>query len=434
MFEPLNILVLHRLGNPAMVAEFLKEHVFALRTAFPEHNYIYHDTNLPVPGYLKDAHFDAILLDVTLLCARWSSPRVFAKVLEDYDFVRQSSAAKIAFPQDEYDCNELLDDWMMRWAVDVVFSVISSDWDVLYPKFHRAGEIRLGFTGYVDEALLKMVPRPFADRTIDIGYRARKLPPYFGRLGEVKWTIGRDVERLARQAGLQADIVLGEQGTLLGRAWRDFLNNSKFTLGSNSGSSMLDPRGDIQRCVRAYLRRSPNAGFDEVESKCFSGLDGKHSFTAISPRVLEAAVLESCQVLVEGEYSGIIRPWEDYIPIKPDASDFPEVLKAMTDRSLVSRLVSNCRQTILECKEVRQHNQSADVIACIRRVAEEKRPGSNADTVKRIAQRYESEMTARYRSYWKKVAMRQRVIRKIDAYPLLSRIARGALAAIRRFQ
>jgi hypothetical protein len=80
------------------------------------------------------------------------------------------------------------------------------------------------------------------------------------------------------------------------------------------------------------LRVTPDAPFEEVEKNCFPGLDGKYNFTAISPRVLEAAMLGSAQILVDGEYSGIVKPGEHFIPIRPDASNFPEVLDAMADR------------------------------------------------------------------------------------------------------
>lgn len=432
MAERLNILVLHRLGDPSRHLEFLREHVYALQTSHPEHTYVYHDVSLPVPGYIKEAPFEAIILDVTLLCARWDSSRFFDRVMQDCDFVRESRAVKLAFPQDEYDCNEILDEWMVDWDVDIVFSVIASNWDVLYPQFHRRGRIELGFTGYVDDALLELDPRPFAERSIDVGYRARKLLPYFGRIGQIKWTIGRDVERLAQAAGLRTDIRLGESGTLFGRAWRDFLNDSKFTLGANSGSSMLDPRGEIQERVRKYVLDHPNASFTEVEHECFPGVDMKYQFTAISPRVLEAGVLGSCQVLVEGDYSGIVKPWEHYIPIKPDASDFDRVLAAMQDAELVDRLIHNCRQTILERTELRQSHQSNTVIDAIRAVAQEKRPTRDPAAVRRAADRYAREMPSRYRWHWRRTAAMHNVIRRIEASPLLMRVARKTIAAIRR--
>lgn len=429
--DKLNILVLHRLGNPKFVAHFLRQHVFALKNCLPEHNYIYHDTTLPLPGYVRDTHFDAIILDVTFLCVRWLPVAVFAGIKEEYDFVKHSDSTKIAFPQDEYDCSELLDGWMCEWGIDVVFSVISSHWDVLYPQYNRVGSIKLGYTGYVDETLLSTEQKPFSRRSVDIGYRARKLPPYFGRIGETKWTIGRDVDRHGKRAGLSTDIVLGEQGTLYGRAWIEFIANSKFMLGSNSGSSLLDPRGDIQQRVREYLGKRPEARFEEVEEWCFKGLDQQYSFTAISPRVLEAALLSSCQILVEGEYSGIVQPWEHYIPVRSDASDFPQVLHAMRDQHLVDRLIRNCREAILDTEGLRYRHTARTVTELISTHNVRKRAKSSFDAVGKIAQRYEQEMPKKYADHWRRQAFRGKLVRVLDRSPAVSRMIRSAWSRVR---
>src|SRR5690606_18607955 len=142
------------------VPAFLRGHVFFLRHHFPEHHYIYHDVHLPLPQFVKETVFDAIILDVTLLCMRWAPDQVRCKILSEYDFVKSSPAVKIALPQDEYDSHRVLDDWMCEWNVDVVVSVISSHWEVLYPRFYQKGEILLGYTAYVDDGLLGARPKP----------------------------------------------------------------------------------------------------------------------------------------------------------------------------------------------------------------------------------------------------------------------------------
>lgn len=429
--DKLNILVLHRLGNPDLAPNFLRHHVFSLRRNFPDNNYIYHDISLPLPHFVRDTKFDAIILDVTFLCARWLPTAVFTSIKNEYDFVKYSDTVKIAFPQDEYDCNEILDDWIFDWSVDVVFSVISSCWDILYPKYHKAGCIKLGYTGYVDETLLSFECKPFADRSIDIGYRARRLPPYFGRIGETKWTIGRDVELYGKKIGLNTDISLGDQGTLYGNAWLDFINNCKFTLGANSGSSLLDPRGDIQQQVRVYLKNHPTASFEEVEEQCFKGLDQQYSFTAISPRILEAALLSSCQILVEGEYSGIIQPWEHYIPIRSDASNCSEVFAAMRDQGLVDRLIKNCKEVILDSKDLRYKNMASQIIETIVALKIKKRVTSNCANVEKAVKRYECDMAKKYASYWRHQSLRNKLVRIIDHSPIVSRTIRSVRSMVR---
>lgn len=361
----LKVLVLHNLGNPAAAPAFLSNHLWALRNSCPEHHYVYHDIGVDSPGGLGGIDFDAVILDVTLLWARWAEDNRLERIKRDYQFIKDLPAVKIALPQDEYDCNEILDDWLCEWNVDLVFSVIDGNWDVLYPKYSKIGTIRLAYTGYIDDSLLRVRPVPWNDRPIEIGYRARKLPPYFGSLGETKWRIGLEVKRLADRAGVVTDIVVGDGGALLGDSWLKFINECRFSLGANSGSSLLDPVGAIQRSVRAYMAEHPRAPFDEVERNCFPGLDRIHEFTAISPRVLEAGMLESCQILVEGNYSGILKPWEHYIPIKPDASDFDTVLRAMRDRALCAELVANCKTTLLDFKGLRYESYARSIIDAV---------------------------------------------------------------------
>ena len=431
--DKLNILVLHSLGDARAVPFFLTHHVFILQRSCPGHNYLYHDTALPLPDYIKDTPFDLIVLDVTLLCGRWSAPKAFERLKAAYSFVKDSSAVKMAFPQDEYDCHELLDEWMCEWRIDVVYSVIAEHRELLYPKYHKAGEIRLGYTGYIDEVLIGVKPKPFNIRSIDVGYRARKLLPYFGRVGETKWTIGRDFAKRAENVGLVTDIVIGEQGTLLGEAWLDFIGDSKFTLGSNSGSSLLDPRGKIQHDVRAYVTAHPEASFEEVEAACFRGLDSLHEFTAISPRVMEAALLNSCQILVQGRYSGVIEPWEHYIPIKSDASDFERVLEAMQDHPSVEKMISRCRSAILDTAELRCQNRARQVIDTAIGLISKKNVRSSVDDVHHVIQRYKIDVTTeRYELVWRQRRLRQKVVRVLNTSPVLLRLARFAYSYVNR--
>jgi hypothetical protein len=224
----------------------------------PENNYLYHDIGLPLPEYIKRTEFDLILLDVTFLASRWLPQKIFLKLKEDYSFIKDSNSVKVAFPQDEYDHSEILDDWMVDWGIDIVYSVISDNWNILYPKFHKIGCIKLAYTGYIDSSLIDFPRKPFNFRTIDLGYRARELLPYFGRIGTVKSSIAKEVlEKVSHLTKLNVDIAVGEKATFHGVAWLEFINNSKFTLGSNSGSSLLDPQGEIQKKgQKVFVRKS----------------------------------------------------------------------------------------------------------------------------------------------------------------------------------
>ncbi|MFP6899964.1 MAG: hypothetical protein VCA36_03410, partial [Opitutales bacterium] len=365
----MNILTLHRLGNPAKANRSLRKQTFFLRDHCPEHNFVYHEVSLPFPDYLKEVRFHAIVLDTTFMGERCFDPALLRRRKRDYAFVKDSGAVLLAFPQDDYDCHEITDQWMCEWGVDLLFPVIPDRWDLLYPRYHKQGEIRLWYTGFVDDALLDYPATPFSERPIDIGYRAKKLFPIRGRVGETKWRIGRDVKIKAARKDLRISIELFHDATgfLKGDAWLDFINDCKFTLGSNSGSSLLDPVGDIARSIRRYLAKRPSASFEEVEEHCFESLDGlQGDFTAVSPRVLEASLLRSAQILVVGDYSGLIRPWEHYLPIKPDASDFESVYEAMSDIGEIERMIERCHEAVADCQNLRYSSKAREILDLVR--------------------------------------------------------------------
>lgn len=431
--DVLNILVLHSLGDEEETPFFLKHQVYMLQKYHPENNYLYHDIALPLPKYVEETNFDLILLDVTLLCVRWSPKKVLDKLKDDYKFIKYSNAVKVAFPQDEYDCSQILDDWMVEWNVDIVYSVISNNWDVLYPKYHKVGCIKLAYTGYIDESLIDWVKKPFDSRKIDIGYRARNLLPYFGRIGEIKSTIAFDLlGKVSASENLNLDIAVGDKATLHGVDWLEFINNSKFTLGSNSGSSLLDPRGEIQRRVRGFLLSHPGATFEEVEKSCFPLEDGRYQFTAISPRVMEAAMLNSCQILVEGSYSGLIDPWKNYIPIKADASNWDEVYLAMKDHSYVQAMINETRSRILDTKELRAKVKSQKILSDASLFHAKKNVSSSAEVVCKVIEKYKSEINqSMYNRIWFKRRVRRRIIASLNDFPRLQIIARKIYNKIR---
>jgi hypothetical protein len=224
---------------------------------------------------------------------------------------------------------------------------------------------------------------------------------------------------------LKVDIELGDQGTLFGEAWLNFIDNSKFTLGANSGSSLLDPIGDIQRRVRAYMTANPEASFEEVESACFAGEEGLHSFTAISPRVLEAATLNSAQILVDGDYSGIIKPSEHYIAIRQDASNFEEVREAMSDSDEVVKMISRCRETILNVDVLRYRNKAKMILELIGDLTSRKNAVLNHSDMMNTIARYMEDMPEKYKSHWRQQQLRARVASAVAPYPLLNRFLRS---------
>lgn len=425
--KKLNILVLHWLRDPKEARDVLLKLVFFLKKYKPEHNYIYHDVSLPIPDYIKDINFDAVILDVTLLCLRYPyHKKYYEKFMNSFSFVKELDSIKIAFPQDDYDCSEILDKWLVDWKVDYVFSPLADNpaINLIYKEYSKIGKINLSYTGYIDNDFfnLKNKIKPFIYRDIDICYRARKLPPYFGWIGELKWRIADIVKDKAKDLNLKLDISYKQEDTILGEKWYDFLGNSKFTLGSLSGSSLIDPVGNIQEKVKAYCAKYPNYTYEEVERLFFPGQD-IYNFTAISPRNIESAFTLTGQILVEGPYSGILKPWEHYIPLKKDGSNFYEIYKAMSDEEFSKSMIKNCYEHIVECKDLYYSNLAENLI----NILQEKRKSIPRDIEKaeKIIKRYENEMSKKYEKFF----VQRRIVKKIEnmlyKYPTIHKFAKN---------
>lgn len=411
MSDLLNILVLHRLGDPLYWRTAVRDLEHLLPDHAGAHRYIVHAADQPLPAYIKDLRFHGIVLGPTFLCAR-NARHTMAAVLEEFDFVRTSDAFKIALPQDDYDSHATLDRWMVDWRVDAVYAACSEHWDVLYPEYSRAGVIRQGYTGYVADSWLNRWrhPRPFAERTIDVSYRARRLPPNFGRIGHIKGVIGERFAAHPATAGLKLDISTDPDDLVAGPRWHEFLDSSKFCLATNTGSSLLDPYGDIQRCVERYQMRNAGAAFDEVEAHCFPGQDGRYNFTAISPRNLEAALAETVQIATPGRYGGILAAGRDYIALEPDCSNAPDVVAQMNDRTLVDRIRADARAAVLDRSELRASTQAASLIEQISAGAVRKRvqatPPAQMDTA---VARHRRDVLDQTEPFWRQRRRRLRL-------------------------
>jgi hypothetical protein len=368
----MHILILHANGGIEATRRTSLNHSFCLLKYAPQHSYTFHTFRQPVTERLRSTKFDVIILDTTFLCWRWAKPRKLwlDRILEQFSFIGASDAVKIAFPQDEYDHSEYLDEWLAAWNVDLIYSVCFDHREIFYKRAALRAEIVQGLTGYVDDAdmaLMSRTARPFTQREIDVGYRARKLPAFFGRFGQMKALIGERFREKMDGRGLHLDISTRESDMLSGDAWLHFLGNSKFTLGCESGSSLLDGRGEIRSCVETALAIDPSASFEKLEKSCFPAQDMVRIYSAISPRLFEAAIARSCQILVPSHYMGVLKAGDHYIPLAEDMSNVDAVLQEMRDEGANRARIEACYEALIGSPRFHYRHFTADIL---RRVEE----------------------------------------------------------------
>ena len=269
------------------------------------------------------------------------------------DPIAASPALKIQFLQDEYRDVRLANRVMKRLGVNVMFSCVApKDHETFYPKalIPSLEATYPVLTGYVP-SYLETVDWPASiDRPIDIGYRSRQNPYYLGSLAQEKCVIAEQFQKIADAHDFRANISVREEDRIYGDDWLTFQRSCRFSLGTESGASVVDFDGTIKKNCQEYLRDHPGASFAEVKKLFFADVDGKVCVQTISPRIFEASAFENTLVLHEGHYEGMIEPDVDYISVKKDYSNFAEVVAKMRDRDFCMRLARSAKEKLILSK------------------------------------------------------------------------------------
>jgi hypothetical protein len=255
---------------------------------------------------------------------------------------------KVAFIQDEYRTVDATVERLGEMKFDVLFTCVpETEIEKVYPSEKLPALRKIStLTGFVPAELAKRKVPPVALRETDIGYRARVVPFWLGKLGAEKWQIAPRFEQHCAGSGLKLDVKYREEERLYGEKWIEFLLRCKALLGVESGASVFDFTGLIQRQVDEHIFSHPDATFEEVHQRFLARHEGKIHLNQISPRAFEAAALRTAMVLYEGEYSGVLKADLHYIPLKKDFSNVREVVRRLKDVSSLEQMVERTYREI----------------------------------------------------------------------------------------
>lgn len=256
------------------------------------------------------------------------------------------SKNRFLFPQDDYTRCALLDELAVDGGFDHVWTPITQDLKMLYPLSIENGiSFSQALTGYAEEDAFgasKGANAAYKDRPIDVGQRVRKLGNSYGLLGFRKFELADIFATEARRRSLNVDFSSEDSDVLLGEAWIRFLGNCKSTISRMGGASIADTRGLLQRALsHGKVKESdiplvPDLRFQR-KFKLRVG-----NFSAISPRIFEAAAAGVCQILEEDIYlSGTLEPGVHYISLKSDFSNLEEVFSLLQDESYCEQIIAN---------------------------------------------------------------------------------------------
>jgi hypothetical protein len=316
-------------------ASNVREHIRALSRGSRHDVHVFNPFRQSQPTRIDLDRFDAVVIHYTIVTIlEMYLPSWLADEIAAYD------GLKIQLIQDEYRWIDAITERMRELGIDVIFTLVP---EAEVPKVYgdRVPSVTTIRTlaGFVPDDLLEREVQPLAERPIDVGYRGRTVPFWLGRLAQEKLEIGRGFLARAAAYDLRCDIAWGENDRLYGEAWTRFLSSSVATLGTESGASIADYDGSIERRVKEYLAEHTAATFEEVEREVLQPFEGNIRINVISPRQFEAAALKTALVLFPGDYSGRLEPGRHYIELQKDFSNFGEVVEQLGDRPALQELV-----------------------------------------------------------------------------------------------
>lgn len=321
------------------------------------------------PSYLQHIDFDLIIFQTTFAQRLSRSENYYSLMMGRAEPIRKLPAPKVILVQDEFWNVAKVERFIKSFDVRTVFSVApSSEWSKLYPNIDQSKvRFRQVLTGYIAESALDrmaaVAKRAPVERSADIVYRAAGKPsPAWGSFGYLKQRLAEAVSVGATRHGLKTDISTDARDAIYGDDWYKFLASARYTIGAESGSSLLDREGDITAKVNAFLAAHPEASFEEVERNCFAGQDGNLQLAVLGPRHLEACATRTCQILIRGDYNGLLKAGIHYIPVSPDLSGLDEILASLGDEERRLQIVQKAFEDIVQPRKITYEAFVEDVL------------------------------------------------------------------------
>jgi hypothetical protein len=407
--DPNGILVVYALSIWPLRSS-VENHLYAFQR-YSQHPCTYLNVMVRrVPRSVLERRWKLIVFDKTVFDQRWV-PRDWATTRRRVLPLRSLDAPRAALPQDDFFRTDDIESFVREERVGYLFTPApESQWNTIYSGIDR-DRVRLTqtLTGYLDEGTLARIAEIVAEapspRPTDIGYRAWHAEAWLGRHGQLKTQVAERVRDAAGRHRLTLDVSTSWGDTILGDDWFRFLARCRYTLGVEGGASVLDRDGSIRERTQAYHSIHPGASYDEIEQACFPGAEGSVAEYALSPRHLEACATRTCQILVEGEYNGVLLANEHYIPVRRDFSNLDQVLASLDDEERRERIIQAAYERVVSSGDYTYAQLVRDVERVVLGPSTDARPLSSEEQRQLAADRLAD------RRSWLRVRVYSRLLR-----------------------
>jgi len=186
-------------------------------------------------------------------------------------------------------------------------------------------------------------PRAGSERPVDIGFIGDVYWPFVG--DRERTDLIEAFEREGERWGFNCQI---RKQRIARPEWAAFLNTCKGTIGAESGTYYLNDRGRLLAAAREYnLLQRPEASFEEVFEKFYRGQRREMSGKSISSRHFEPIGTKTCQILLEGEYNGVLVADEHYISVRKDLSNIEDAVWRFKDEGYRQAIVDRAYEHVM---------------------------------------------------------------------------------------
>lgn len=257
----------------------------------------------------------------------------------------------VHFAQDEYENTHYMHDFLRIHQPDLFFTCVPDPYiEKIYPAnwFPKTRFVN-NFTGYVSTTFetLRSGWGRIEDRPLMIAYRGRTLPAIYGELGREKVLIAKAVRKAAEEEALPVDIEWDDQHRIYGRAWYEFLQKARASLGTESGSNVFDLSGELKERIQQFKRKNPRAGYQHIWEEFVRPHDHYIQMNQIAPRFFECIAHGTVLILFEGNYLGILEPERHYIELKKDFSNIKDVFAKVQNAEICEKIRNRAFEDII---------------------------------------------------------------------------------------
>jgi len=148
---------------------------------------------------------------------------------------------------------------------------------------------------------------------------------------------------------LKNKINIGRNTNLPRNLWVELLQSAKATVGAEAGTYYLDRNGSLLEQSKEYVQQNPDANLDDLLEKIFDNTSIEYvSGKAISSRHFEPVGTKTSQILLEGNFNGILKEGEHYISVKKNFSNLKDVIDVYSDHDLRNQIVERAYAYISE--------------------------------------------------------------------------------------